>query len=291
MRFTGEAVAELGLSPDLGKLINTGIAAGAILLRHRGQTEGVRYKSGPFDPVLPADEEADGFIRESLSREFPLDEILTEEHDHRPASYTGGRVHMGDPMDGSNDYLHGLDCFSTLLGTLEAGRPRFGVAYAPARDILWFAEAGRGAFKVVGDGPPQRLRVSGQTDITRARLFTRHMTSGKPRPIEKLVEGLPFAVRIQEGSAGIRIAGVADGSAEAYVHTAPSRKWDTLGPQVILAEAGRNEGGSILTDIDGNLLDYGREGVGWPRFLVAANNPRIHERIIEVLREYKGYSE
>lgn len=55
-------------------------------------------------------------------------------------------------------------------------------------------------------------------------------------------------------------------------------KWDTLGPQVIVEEAG-----GVVTDLDGKALDYSQPSLNWERSFVAANNQKISSEIVRLL--------
>lgn len=269
------------MSEQLQIAIEIAKRAGEILRKYYRQELNVAYKANEFDPVTQADKEADAFIRAELARRFPGDAILSEEHESQPDSYEG-RVWMADPLDGTKDFVAGRDCFSVMIGLYEAGRPLLGVVYVPARDVLYYAEVGQGAFIVEKDGSPKQMHVNDNSDITTATRVTRFVQKGDVRPIEELLAKLPFAHELPEGSIGIKVSRIANGEAEAFVHTNPSNKWDTLSAEVILKEAG-----GILTDVDGNELDYKQPSVTWNRFLVAANNEVIHGQVVDALKDFQ----
>jgi 3'(2'), 5'-bisphosphate nucleotidase len=254
--------------------------AGEILRKYYRKELDVAYKANEFDPVTQADKEADAFIRAELAKHFTDDTILSEEHDSRPDSYEG-RVWMADPLDGTKDFVAGRDCFSVMIGLYEAGQPILGVVYVPIRGVLYYAELGQGAYVIENDGEPKQMHVSNNSDIATATRVTRFVQKGDVRPIEELLDKLPFAHLLPEGSIGIKVSRIANGEAEAFVHTNPSNKWDTLAAEVILKEAG-----GVITDIDSRALDYKQASVTWQRYLIAANNETIRSQVAEVLKDF-----
>jgi 3'(2'), 5'-bisphosphate nucleotidase len=254
--------------------------ASKIILKHFSEEFEVEYKRDKFDPVTKADREADNYIRQALAKAFPGDEILSEENDYRPAALKE-RVWLVDPIDGTKEFVARGDSFSTIVGLLEGGQPKLGVVFVPARNHLYYAVLGKGAFKV-SDGKTIPIKVSTTSDINKATLLTRHIHNNEFRPLEEWTNKIGFGKRKADGSIGTKMCLVAEGKGEAFIHTTSCNKWDTLGGEVILREAG-----GITTDIDGKPLNYLQPQVDWPRFVVASNNRSINEQIIPLLTDFQ----
>jgi 3'(2'), 5'-bisphosphate nucleotidase len=252
--------------------------ASEVLLKYFHQILNVEYKKDEFDPVTIADQESDSLLRIKLQELFPHDQILTEESTDIPTLYDG-RVWMVDPLDGTKDFIRGCDGFSINIGLLENGKAIFGCVAVPARGQLFYAEKGIGSFEKTKEGF-QRLKVTDVTSVSEARLVTRN-PNGEIRPIEEKINLMTFKERIQDGGIGTKLSLIASGKAEAHINTNfRASKWDTLGPQLILEEAG-----GMLTDFDGNQLDYQKTSVLWERSFVASNNEMIHSEILKWLDE------
>ena len=119
--------------------------AGKILLKYFKKNIGVQTKTSPFDFVTQADMEADTFIRNKLRELFPNDLILSEESSDIPESFDGN-VWMVDPLDGTKGYINDSSSFAVMIGLCKNGVPELGIVYAPARDKLYYAEKGKGAY-------------------------------------------------------------------------------------------------------------------------------------------------
>jgi 3'(2'), 5'-bisphosphate nucleotidase len=251
--------------------------AGDILLHHHKTHLDVAYKVDEFDPVTIADQESDHFLRSELQKIFPDDFIISEEGLHSQTTYQG-RTWFIDPLDGTKDFLKGRNCFAINIGLLEKDQPIFGCVYIPARQQLFYGERHSGAFQDRG-GRIERIYASPIQAIRDARLITRH-PSEEVRPIEDLIDCLPFKERFPEGSIGTKLCLIASGQAEVHINTNfKASKWDTLAPGLILTEAG-----GTITDFDGQELDYTQMSPVWGRSFIASNNKNIHTDIIERMR-------
>lgn len=253
--------------------------ASEILLKYYQQILKVDYKKDEFDPVTIADRESDILIRSELQKIFPSDLILSEENDNIPDEYTG-RVWMVDPLNGTKSFIKGVDTFAVVIGLVENGVPIFGCVTVPAQNKIFYAEKGIGAFQK-SDGKFEKIHSSLVNEIERSRLITRE-PSGDIRPIEDKLDKLPFSERIAEGS-GAKLCVIATGDAEAHINTnTRASKWDISAPQIILEEAG-----GVVTDLDGNPIDYKDGSLNLGRSFVASANKELHRKIIQELKLLK----
>jgi fructose-1,6-bisphosphatase/inositol monophosphatase family enzyme len=268
------------MSPELIKAMQLAEQAGEILKKYHGTSLKVDYKRDQFDPVTIADRESDDLLREGIGKEFPNDEILSEENPLQPSSYEG-RVWMVDPLDDTKGFVAGRDTPGVMIGLSEQGRPMLGVVYLPFRNEWYYSEAGKGAFRVK-NGVTQQLRVGPITEISEAVLAERNMVPGDIRPLDSTIDQLGFKSSLPEGCLGNEIGLIAAGEADALIlTTTKASKWDTLAAQTILTEAG-----GVICDIDGNALDYTKPDSSWDRYVVAACTPELLQRMLSKLREF-----
>lgn len=270
---------EVEMSPELKAVMDLALQAGEVLKKYHNTSVAVDYKQDQFDPVSIADRESDELLRTGLTEAFPDDQILSEENPLLPESYEG-RVWMVDPLDDTKGFLAGRDSPGIMIGLLDAGRPTLGVVYLPFRNEWYYGEAGKGSF-VVRDGQTTRLQAPATTEIEGARFVGRIAQPGDIRPIEQAIAQLPFGETINDGCIGAKVGLIASGRADAFIHTnLKAGKWDTLAPQVILAEAG-----GAMCDVDGNPLDYTKEASGWNRYFVAASTPELLQTVVTDLAQ------
>jgi histidinol-phosphatase len=131
-----------------------------------------RYFDGSFavetkadeSPVTIADRETETFLRSTLSRAFPGDGFLGEEHGAEPGT-TGFRWII-DPIDATRNFIRGIPIWATLVGLEFQGELVGGVVEAPAIGQRWRALRGDGAFH-----NDRKARVSDVADLSKATIF------------------------------------------------------------------------------------------------------------------------
>lgn len=253
---------------------------GEILKQRQKEGLSVEHKNeDEYDPVTNADKEADIIWRKFVQENFPKDVILSEESGDIPANYGEKRIWMIDPLDGTKAYVKGKDGYSMLVGIMQKDQILFGFAYAPARNRLFYAEKDQGAFERQEDGTFKQIHVSNIINLDEAKVIIRDSGGGEKRPLDEVIENLLVKDFIRDGC--MRVSRVANGEAEAQINTnSRASKWDTLGPQLIVEEAG-----GIMSDIDGNSLDYHQNGSRWERSFISANNPEIQTEIITRIKK------
>ena len=65
---------------------------------------------------------------------------------NRPVMRSGGqRFLIVDPLDGTREFLAGLDEYAVNIALVENGMPVAGVVAAPARGLIWRGHVGQGA--------------------------------------------------------------------------------------------------------------------------------------------------
>lgn len=267
-----------GMSLELTKAISLAEKAGEILKKYHRTDLKVDYKKDEFDPVTLADRESDDLLRDGISKEFPYDEILSEENPLQPSSY-GGRVWMVDPLDDTKGFVAGRDSPGVMIGLLKEGEPVLGVVYLPFREEWYYGEVGKGAFRIK-NSIAQRLKVRHTTSISESVLAGRNILQGSVSPLDDAVAQLGFKDSLPESCFGAEVGLIAAGEADVTMQTSKrAGKWDTLAAQVILTEAG-----GVMCDIDGNALDYTKSDSGWDRYVLAAGTTELLKEIVNKLK-------
>ena len=145
------------------------------------------------------------------------------------------------------------------------------VVLDPVRDELFSAEKGSGAHL---NG--RRLEVTSASRLIESLIITgfpydlHEKLDERLRPFNKLM-GLARAVR-RDGAAALDLCYVAAGRADGFWE-AILKPWDMHAGRLILAEAGGR-----ATRLDGTPLGLGPDGI-------IATNGRIHDALVEALRE------
>ena len=121
---------------------------------------------GPGDFVSNADLKSERTLREELSKARPAFGFLMEESGASAGTDADHRW-IVDPLDGTTNFLHGLPHFAISIALEHKGEIIAGLVYDPAKDEMFWAEKGGGAF--CND---RRMRVSGRKHLPESLLAT-----------------------------------------------------------------------------------------------------------------------
>jgi len=229
----------------------------------------VRKRHNDF--VTEVDKAAEQAIIETLRRPYPEHAILAEESgasarsSDRPSEYTW----IIDPLDGTTNFIHGFPQYCVSIGLQHKGVLTHGVVYDPAKNELFTASRGRGAFL-----NERRLRVS-----RRDRLADALIGTGFPfRDLAGLDEYLAMMREVTQRTAGIRRAGaaaldlayVAAGRLDGFWEIGLS-PWDMAAGALLVLEAG-----GLVGDFQGESgwLESGR---------IACGNPKIFVQLLQAI--------
>ncbi len=245
-----------------GKLLRARLdsVAGGVLL-----ATGASSKSSPTDLVTDVDRASEALIVGSLLRARPDDGILGEEGSSRKGST--GITWVIDPLDGTINYLYGIEEFAVSIGASVEGRSVLGAVHNPVNGEMFAACEGQGATL---NGRELRLEPSGRP-LAEALVGTGFAYRSKDRADQAriLATVLPRVRDIRRrGSAAIDICAVACGRFDAF-YEAWLRPWDVAAGDIIVREAG-----ATITEVEG-LAD------GSPTVVVAA--PGLEGPLVELL--------
>lgn len=160
--------------------------AGEITLKYfRQQSLTMALKAdGSF--VTAADQAAEKFLREQITRRFPEDAILGEEEGEHAGE--SGRRWIIDPIDGTYSFVHGVPLYGVLLALEMDDEISVGVANLPALGELLWAARGQGCF---WNG--ERARVSKTDSLGDALVLTTDVASAREHGRHAAVASLQAA--------------------------------------------------------------------------------------------------
>lgn len=246
--------------------------ASRVVLGHFQSRLEVQHKAGD-EPVTRADRESEAVILAGLRRAFPGHGILSEESAREATWRLDGYTWIVDPLDGTKDFIAGLQGFSVMLGLLEKDRPVLGVVHQPTTGITYRAARGHGA-ELLRDGErPTPLQPSTETEPSRLRLVVSN--SHRSEKTEQVKRALGIEDELRLGSVGLKVGLVARAERDLYVHPSSRCKlWDVCAPEAIITIAGGK-----MTDLHGAPLRYG-PGEIFVQGGIVASNRVCHDEVI-----------
>jgi myo-inositol-1(or 4)-monophosphatase len=233
-------------------------AGAAVMGLFKGKYD-VREKSRN-NPVTTADLEANRLIREIVHERFPGDGWLSEEDKDGGERLRRSRVWVIDPIDGTKEFIEGVPQFAVSIAFVQDEKPRAAVVFNPAKNRLYKAAAGHGAF--LNDGV---IHVTPREGVDGARLLvSRSEPQRKFRVFVERCEIKPV------GSIAYRLAKVAAGDGDGTLTFRSIHEWDICAGVLMVEEAG----GKVVDGSGNDLLFNQRE----PRHRgVVAANTRLSE--------------
>jgi myo-inositol-1(or 4)-monophosphatase len=242
-------------------------AGGEVVARHFRQGVAIRSKES-FNLVSDADVQSEAAIAAVIQRHFPHHALLGEEAHQADA----GAEHLWiiDPLDGTNNFAHGLPHFAVSVAYYRAGLPQCGVVGNPLRDEWYEAARGMGA---THNGRPLRVARSGRLDevlIGVGFFYDRGaMMQATLAAIGDLFRARIHGIR-RFGAAAMDLSLVAAGVFGGFFEfeLAP---WDFAAGRLIVAEAGGR-----VTTCSGGPLTVAKSSI-------LASNGLLHDELLRVI--------
>ena len=204
--------------------------AGKILMKYyQSDNKEVKMK-GVDNPVTIADNEADQYLCDFLTGEFPNDGWLSEETVDTDERLNKDRVWIVDPLDGTKEFIEGIPHFSVSIGLVYNSEPVVGVIYNPATDEMFSCQKGKGVYlngnKVIAS--KKNLLIDSKITVSRSEL--------------KRNEWEPYKNNFKSidpiGSVAYKLALVSAGKYDIFATVAPKNEWDICAGDCLISEAG-----------------------------------------------------
>jgi myo-inositol-1(or 4)-monophosphatase len=204
----------------------------------------IATKSNEADLVTSVDLASDALLKKGLANLLPEAAILSEETGM--SSTNSDYCWIIDPLDGTNNFAHGLPVFTISVGLHYKQQAFAGVVYNPILDELYSARRGKGAFC---NG--EKIQVSNKD-----RLGICMLATGFPYNKDAFGQkNLIYLSKMIQQSRGIRRLGsaaydlclVARGVLDGYWEF-NLNLWDIAAGVLLVQEAG----GEVITNKQGN---------------------------------------
>jgi 3'(2'), 5'-bisphosphate nucleotidase len=246
-------------------------------------------EKGIDDHVTNVDRALDQMLVEKFQQWFPKDIVISEENTLSQKSWQQNsnqdqqsRLWFIDPIDGTEDFIHGREHYAVMIGLLKAHQPVMGWVYAPKSDRFYF-----------GGSAANGLYANLNSSLTSANQESSFQAFAPQKPPpnscqvilsekddaaygDAIRSAIPQAEFYSLGSFGLKVMEVVLGRASLYIYLNRRVKlWDTVGPLAIARGAGLVccdlEGKEIGFDMDAidpdTLIHHQVILVGWADFL------------------------
>jgi 3'(2'), 5'-bisphosphate nucleotidase len=237
------------------------VSAGEAILAVTDEDRNVREKADG-SPLTRADTASNRVIHDGLEKIDPLLPIVSEESD--PQRFQGQSLSefwLVDPLDGTKEFVKGLNEYTVNIALVENSRPVLGVVYAPALNEMYSAAEGLGAWKQRADTEPKTIQACKNVNPITAVVSRSHLSE----QTEQFLKKLKVENTIKRGSS-LKICALAEGAADVYPRFGPTSLWDSAAGTAVAREAG-----CVVTKPDGSEMLYDlTDGLLVPGFIVCS---------------------
>ena len=231
---------------------------GEILLDKR--TSFSTREKGPNDLVTDADIESQRAIHNLIKSEFPDHGFVGEEENlDQPLNQDCEFNWIVDPLDGTLNYVHGLQSYSVSVALSRGDQLIAGAVFDPVLNEMFAASLGSAATLNGNIIEPSSCQRISESLVVISLPGKTNRESVEVKRMLSLVENCRSIRRL--GSAALNLCYVAEGRVDGYLATSVSA-WDVAAGALILQQAG-----GVIRQVTGSQFDFQN-----PKFLAAASD-------------------
>lgn len=239
--------------------------AGDILIHYQNKRSSLKILSkGAEGIATQADKKSEDYILKSLKKIYP-DHLYVSEEEYFQNEFSLSLENtpylwLIDPLDGTNNFVHGIPFYCTSISLLHFGKPVLGVIYNPNNGEYFYAQKDKGAFQLK-NGKKLKLKSEKKDFIISECIFAPSMFKGDKKLFKnelvrflKNTEGARAFRRL--GSAALELCYVASSAFDAYWEK-NLKPWDIGAASLICTEAGfevRDFLGNIASPFSSSIL-------------------------------------
>jgi 3'(2'), 5'-bisphosphate nucleotidase len=225
----------------------------------------VAYKSDK-SPVTIADNLANQMLLDmflEITPDIPVisEEIINTAFDVRR---NWSKCWIIDPLDGTKEFVKHTDEFTINIALIDEGKPVFGLIYAPALQMMYYGEKGKGSFVMKdGEWKPIYCKSTYETQSIITVATSRSHPSYEVNTFIKRLLRQDKKVNTLEMGSSLKLCLLADGTVDVYPRYGTTMEWDIAAGHAIIEFAGRQ-----VLDMKTNLpLVYNKENLENPYFI------------------------
>ncbi|OHB65577.1 MAG: hypothetical protein A2Y77_06460 [Planctomycetes bacterium RBG_13_62_9] len=264
---------------DLSEILEAAIVAARLAGQHAMEemrfVKAVRKNEGEL--VTQADAQCQQIIIQRIRETHPDHGFIAEEGDEgrffkRPPLGKPAIWWAIDPIDGTNNYAHGIPIFTVSVAALYEGEPVVGVVFQPATDSMFTAVKGSEAQL---DGRRILASEDGIGPFTSVGLDS-HFGSELPPWVYDIIRQSRYR---NFGTTALHLAYVARGGLVAAIMCTP-KLWD-IAAGTAIAEAA----GAVVTDWSGKrIFPLDLDNYDGQSYQVIAANEKSHRELLEIMK-------
>lgn len=224
--------------------------------------------------VTQADVEAERAIVTKIQNTFPGHRFLAEEE--HATTLDAEHLWIIDPLDGTNNFAHGIPHFAVSVAYYRQGIAESGVIMNPSTGDVFAAQQGRGAWWNGHSVSVNSHQTLAETMLAVGFYYDRGaMMKSTLKAIDELFEQNIHGIR-RFGTAALDIVQVGLGRFGGYFEYQLS-PWDFAAARLFLEEAG------------GKITTCSNTALPLAKTSVLASNSILHPALLEIVSKYADY--
>ncbi len=227
---------------DINKILEIAEEAGKATLEVYNREFTVEEKED-LSPVTEADKKSNEIIINALSNLYPDIPFISEETKQTPFDKRKKWKYFWliDPLDGTKEFIKKNGEFTINIALIEEQIPILGVIYVPVKEIFYYAQRGKGSFKI-DQGTPA-VQIKAKVEDSHEKLIVVGSRSHGGETLNAFIEEKKSEyneVELISSGSSLKFCLVAEGKADIYPRTGPTHEWDTAAGHAIVLESGKS---------------------------------------------------
>ena len=233
----------------VNSLIDTFILSGNVSLDLRNKGLKKKIKSDNT-PVTNGDIQVNDLLTKKITDLTPNIKIISEENLINKENKNLKDFWLIDPIDGTYDYINGKDEFTINAALILNKKPVAGIINAPDKNRLFYSFGLSNSFELSNKSKTELTckKKSKDNEINAVAY------SNNPKPEITAIYKKYNITNFTRMKSSLKFCVIASGEFDFYAAEPRACEWDIAAGHAILEHAG-----GIITDFDGNNINYGKK--------------------------------
>jgi len=242
----------------VNSLIDAFILSGNVSLDLRNKGLKKKIKSDNT-PVTNGDIEVNNLLINKISNLTPNIKIVSEENLTNKENKNLKDFWLIDPIDGTYDYINGKDEFTINAALILNKKPVAGIINAPDKNRLFYSFGLSNSFELSNKSKTELTckKKSKDNEINAVAY------SNNPKPEIAAIYKKYNITNFTRMKSSLKFCVIASGEFDFYAAEPRACEWDIAAGHAILEHAG-----GIITDFDGNNINYGKKDFKNPSLIL-----------------------
>ena len=224
------------------------------------EKEGVKVKiKEDGSPVTNGDLKVNEIITEKIIQLTPNIPVISEETVDLKKKNTLNTFWLIDPIDGTKEYIAGKDEYTLNAGLIVNNLPTIGIIGVPKKDRIFYSFGKNNSFLLENN---QIIKLNCKKKTPNKQIIA---LTNDTKPSEDILNKLKkFGMTsFKKLSCSYKYCVIATGEFDIYADKVRANEWDDAAGQAIAEHAG-----AIVTTLDGESFEYGKEDYKNPTILI-----------------------